>query len=395
MKRKSATKSITPSQRSGILILVLLGILALSFFIDSLVYDWSRTIQHPIATIFFTALTWLGETEIYAVIAILLTLIFLVTKKRVQEYWYGLVASTLIVYALKAITDRLRPFLLYHTQSIVSVSSSAFPSGHSAVAFFTLPFLIKRYPRLKGLWWTLAILVAFSRIYLGVHFLSDVIAGAIIGFSIGSIFVIVEDKRSKRYHAIDWFEIRRKFFHVFLGLGILVLVRFNILTWWMSALITLTGIFIAIISTKKHIPFISQSLEVFERKEHLKTFPGRGIIVIFLSTTILLAFFDKKIVMAALMIWTLGDALSVLIGKHYGKKTHPFNTARMIEGTIAGIIAATIGAMFFVGWPIAFAAAAISLALESLELKIFGVRVEDNLLVPIVAAGVIVLLSTI
>jgi len=57
------------------------------------------------------------------------------------------------------------------------------------LAFCALPILSKEFPKLKYAWIAFAGLVAFSRVYFGVHFLSDVIAGSLIGFLVGTIIV--------------------------------------------------------------------------------------------------------------------------------------------------------------------------------------------------------------
>lgn len=80
---------------------------------------------------------------------------------------------------------------------LVEPSSSSFPSGHSTFIFAVLPFLSNAYPKLTWLWFLFAIIIAFSRLYLGMHYLSDVIFGAMLGFGIG---LIVLSYFKKYYH---------------------------------------------------------------------------------------------------------------------------------------------------------------------------------------------------
>jgi len=54
--------------------------------------------------------------------------------------------------------------------------------------------MLKNFPKYKIWFWTVALLVAFSRLYLEVHYLSDVIAGAFIGYIIGVIFIMLGEK---------------------------------------------------------------------------------------------------------------------------------------------------------------------------------------------------------
>ena len=65
---------------------------------------------------------------------------------------------------------------------------------HSASAFAAIPILNREFPKIKWFWILFALLVAFSRLYLGVHYLSDVIFGIILGLAVGDIFIYIEEK---------------------------------------------------------------------------------------------------------------------------------------------------------------------------------------------------------
>lgn len=90
--------------------------------------------------------------------------------------------SVISTYLLKEIVALPRPSLAIEGYS---ASGFAFPSGHSAVAFSVIPVVNKGIPKLKWLWVVFAIFIAFTRMYVGVHYLSDVIFGGLLGLSIG------------------------------------------------------------------------------------------------------------------------------------------------------------------------------------------------------------------
>jgi dolichol kinase len=188
------------------------------------------------------------------------------------------------------------------------------------------------------------------------------------------------------------FEIRRKMFHVFVGVILVLLIYYGLLAFWMTLALLIIGIFISLLSIKYSIPIIKLFLMKYDRPEHSNT-PAKGVISIFSALSVLLLFMEsgflsKNIVLASLMIWTFGDSLSAVVGKLYGRKKHPLNQ-RFIEGTIAGIIGGTIGATFFVPVYAAFPAAFIAMIIESLELRLLKHPIDDNLLVPLIAAGLL------
>jgi len=137
-----------------------------------------------------TDLTALGGVTVLTLLVAACAVFLRLEGRRVAS-WLVLLTSigaTLLGTVLKALVDRPRPDVVEH---LVSVTSASFPSGHalaSATIYLTLGALLSRtssHPAtshiIMGIAITLTLLIGLSRIYLGVHYPSDVLAGWCIG----------------------------------------------------------------------------------------------------------------------------------------------------------------------------------------------------------------------
>jgi undecaprenyl-diphosphatase len=89
--------------------------------------------------------------------------------------------------ALKTLSQRPRPcqFEPHCWSKVLPPDKFSFPSGHTMTAFSIALVVSYFYPSLEGPLFFLALSIAVSRVVLGMHFLSDVLAGAVLGVALG------------------------------------------------------------------------------------------------------------------------------------------------------------------------------------------------------------------
>lgn len=183
--------------------------------IDKLVLEYLRDnaeMKLPIGPTWFTAamtdITALGGATIILMITAAVSL-YLMIQKKYEYMWLILIATVggaLISFGLKELFARERPPLIFH---LLTVKSMSFPSGHammSSVVYLTQGALLAKVQPNKNLRVCILLIVIFlvfligiSRVYLGFHYPSDVLAGWSVGFAWASLcwLVVIYLQRKK------------------------------------------------------------------------------------------------------------------------------------------------------------------------------------------------------
>lgn len=182
-------------QTQGLLILVFLASLALFFLVDNEIRTLIRPLRmYPWLEIMEWA-SFFGKGIILFFLSLIIFILGLLARKaRKQEAGrygiYALALSGTLAQVIKHLIGRPRPRLvnmgIFHLGPSFSAGYDSFPSGHT-VSSFALAFILARfYPRGKAFFYGSALLVAFSRLYLDAHFVSDIFSGAVLGLLSGT-----------------------------------------------------------------------------------------------------------------------------------------------------------------------------------------------------------------
>jgi undecaprenyl-diphosphatase len=143
---------------------------------------------------FFIALSWIGRLgAVWIAIAFALALVW----RRPSILFMTIAAdftAELLCSLGKTLVPRHRPF---ETQLGPPSTTHSFPSGHSATSFACATVLSHCVPRLRVPFFVLATLIAVSRIYNGMHYPTDVLAGAVLGVLVGLAVLAFARRREK------------------------------------------------------------------------------------------------------------------------------------------------------------------------------------------------------
>jgi undecaprenyl-diphosphatase len=138
----------------------------------------------------------LSRIGYFGTVWIALALILSLANRRSPTFPVLLTAASvwtadLLVLALKAVFERPRPSVTVpQADPLMGASGHSFPSGHAATAFAGALVLSFLWRRGAPLFFLLATAIAFSRVYVGVHYPGDVLVGALVGTAVGAFWVL-------------------------------------------------------------------------------------------------------------------------------------------------------------------------------------------------------------
>jgi undecaprenyl-diphosphatase len=137
-------------------------------------------------------IAWMSYGGAWVTVLVVMTSLFLWNERKrkwILPLWLSVEIAAIVTLFLKLLIMRERPFDSLNIINLIPETGGSFPSGHATAVFSTLAVLDKEFPKLVWFWIGFACFIAFTRLYLGVHYLSDLAVGAFIGLSVGLIVV--------------------------------------------------------------------------------------------------------------------------------------------------------------------------------------------------------------
>lgn len=167
-------------RRAFSLILVIAALGLLSFAVNGHAVRFFAGLRTPVLNQLMILAT---DVLTVAVIAVLIPILLLWARNG-RKWILPLVVSVVVAAGLtllfKSAVARPGP-----EQGLIAEAGFSFPSAHAAIAFSIIPALGGRFLKMKWLWVGFACFVGFTRLYVGVHYLSDVIFGGLLGYLVG------------------------------------------------------------------------------------------------------------------------------------------------------------------------------------------------------------------
>lgn len=183
------------------------------------------------------------------------------------------------------------------------------------------------------------------------------------------------------------FEVRRQIVHILLGTVAVLLIYHDLFILPVFTGLLVVGILLSIGSRNHDLPVVSSLLDSFEREQERYRFPGRGALFLLAGVLLAVALFEKHVALAAVLVVTVGDSITHIVGRYLGSRSNPLNEKKDMEGFIAGTLACFLVTLLVLPLSAAMVVAVSAMLFESLDHRLDNKLIDDNLTVPLVVGA--------
>ncbi len=171
---------------AAILVIIFLTYFTVNY--DAQIFSLINSVQNPVLDAIMLLIT--NIATLYIGVPIVLALAYLSkNRKLLADLFVGLIIGIALTLLLKMVIARPRPEDIINVGFWVSANFSSFPSDHASTAFVMFGIMGHHLKKWKVWFYLLAVLIAVSRVYLGVHYPTDILAGAFIGILVSQLTI--------------------------------------------------------------------------------------------------------------------------------------------------------------------------------------------------------------
>ncbi len=183
-------------------------------------------------------------------------------------------------------------------------------------------------------------------------------------------------------------ELKRQMAHLSFGLVYALFFSLGYINTTVSIVMLVATLALAFF-LKTRRSFVDRIVLLLEREEHFWNLPLRGPIFFILGCTITISFFSFIPALAGILVLSITDSIGTLYGKYMGVMKIRWNPRKHMEGPIIGGVLSTVMLYSFLPLVPAAVASFVGAFIDTLSMRVFGFEIDDNLVIPIVAAVVV------
>lgn len=161
--------------------------------LDITIFNWFNSLAER-SSLGNKLIVFFAQYLPYLVVVVFIVLLYFSIyprREKIYIFLVGIFAAIVsrfgITVLIRYLYYRPRPFITYQVHQLIPESNGSFPSGHASF-LFALAATIYLYNKKWGIWvFIISLFICIARIMAGVHYPSDILAGIIVGVTVGSI----------------------------------------------------------------------------------------------------------------------------------------------------------------------------------------------------------------